>query len=203
MLEVGAGTGTLFECLLDREHAVGLEIDPLLAASLRTRFDGRSNVTVVEGNVNDEAVLARLSELDVDSAVSFNVFEHIEDDRAAFASVAQILPRGSSFAVFVPAFPSIFGQMDRGVGHVRRYRRPELTAKLEHAGFTVVRARYVNLPGYVAWFVNGRILRAASPVGGAQTVSIYDSVVVPVTRRIERIIRPPFGQSLFVVGRRA
>jgi hypothetical protein len=156
----------------------------------------------VEGSVNDRHVMARLAELGVDSAVSFNVFEHIEDDRTALASVAEVLPSGGALAVFVPAFPGIYGQMDKGVGHVRRYRRPELVRKMEGAGFAVQRAHYVNLPGYVAWFVNGRVLRATSPVGGSRMVSAYDSVAVPVTRRVERMVRPPFGQSLFVAGRR-
>ena len=203
VLEVGAGTGTLFECLLDRDHAVALEIDPELVGALRQRFAPRTNVSVLAGNVTDRAVIDRIAALHVDSAVTFNVLEHIEDDRAALASVADILDPGNSLAVFVPAFPSIYGQMDRGVGHVRRYRRRELVQKMEAAGFSVLAAHYVNLPGFFAWFVNGRILRATSPVGGSRLVSVYDSVVIPVTSRLERIVHPPLGQSLFVAGRRS
>lgn len=200
VLEVGAGSGTMFECLIGREHAVALEIDPGLVTELKLRFDSRADVTIVQGNVNDAAVIDELRALRVDSAMSFNVLEHIEDDVSALGAVASVLDPGAPLAVLVPAFPSIFGAMDRGVGHVRRYRRRELVTKMESAGFTVAEAHYVNLPGYFAWFVNGRVLRSSSPAGGPRLVSVYDKTVIPVTRLLEKAIDPPCGQSLFVAG---
>jgi SAM-dependent methyltransferase len=200
VLEVGAGSGTMFDCIAGREHAVALEIDPTLVAELAGRFGALPNVTIVEGSVTDPAVVDELRALRLDSAMSFNVLEHIEDDTSALRAVASALDPGSSLAVLVPAFPSIFGAMDRGVGHVRRYRRRELVDKMESAGFSVTEARYVNMPGYVAWFVNGRVLRSSSPAGGPRLVSLYDKTVIPVTRLLERAVDPPFGQSLFVAG---
>jgi SAM-dependent methyltransferase len=200
VLEVGAGSGTMFECLVGREHAVALEINAELVTELEQRFDCKPNVTIVQGNVSDPIVIEELRALHVDSAMSFNVLEHIEDDASALSAIASILDRGASLAVLVPAFPSIFGAMDRGVGHVRRYRRRELVTKMESAGFEVVEAHYVNLPGYFAWFVNGRILRSSSPAGGPRLVSFYDKTVIPMTRLLESTVDPPCGQSLFVAG---
>jgi SAM-dependent methyltransferase len=200
VLEVGAGSGTMFECLTGREHAVALEIDPGLVAELVRRLDARPDVTIVAGSVTDPAVVDELRALRIDSAMSFNVLEHIEDDMAALRAVASVLDPGGSLALLVPAFPSIFGAMDRGVGHVRRYRRRELVDKMESAGFSVAEARYVNMPGYLAWFVNGRVLRSSSPAGGPRLVSLYDKTVIPMTRLLEKAVDPPFGQSLFVAG---
>jgi SAM-dependent methyltransferase len=200
VLEFGAGSGTMFSCLLDREQAIALELDPGLVQELERRFGSRSNVTVIQGNVNEPAIIDELRALRVDSAMTFNVLEHIEDDQSALRSIGAVLDPGDPLAVLVPAFPSIFGAMDRGVGHVRRYRRRELVTKMEAAGFSVLAAHYVNFPGYFAWFINGRVLRAASPAGGSRLVSLYDNTVIPVTRRLERTVHPPCGQSLFVVG---
>ena len=202
VLEVGAGSGTMFNCVVERQHAVALEIDPSLVAELKRRFDSRSNVTVLHGSVNDPAVIDQLRALRVDSAMTFNVLEHIEDDVSALRSVASVLSPGDSLTVLVPAFPSIFGAMDRGVGHVRRYRRKELVSKMQVAGFSVVEAHYVNMPGYFAWFLNGRVLRATSPAGGSRLVSFYDKTVIPMTRLLEKTIDPPCGQSLFVAASR-
>jgi hypothetical protein len=33
-------------------------------------------------------------------------------------------------------------------------------------------------------------------------VKFYDSVVAPVTRLIERVVRPPFGQSVVAIAHR-
>jgi SAM-dependent methyltransferase len=200
VLEVGAGSGTIFECLVEREFAVALEIDPGLVSELERRFNARLNIKVVQGNVNDPAIVERLRALRIDSALSFNVLEHIEDDASALRSIASVLDPGACLAVLVPAFPGIFGAMDRGVGHVRRYRRHELVTKMESAGFAVAEARYVNMPGYFAWFVNGRVLRSSAPAGGPRLVAFYDKTVVPITRLLEKVVDPPFGQSLFVAG---
>ncbi|HET6246231.1 MAG TPA: 16S rRNA (adenine(1518)-N(6)/adenine(1519)-N(6))-dimethyltransferase RsmA [Tepidisphaeraceae bacterium] len=51
VLEVGPGTGTLTEELLDRGgHIVAVEIDRDLAALLKARFASRENFTLIEGD---------------------------------------------------------------------------------------------------------------------------------------------------------
>jgi hypothetical protein len=32
-------------------------------------------------------------------------------------------------------------------------------------------------------------------------VKIYDSLVLPVTKAMEKVVRPPFGQSVFAVAK--
>jgi SAM-dependent methyltransferase len=200
VLEIGAGSGTMFSCIADRECAIAVEVDDVLIKTLETRFGSRKNVTLVSGSVNESATLEKVRALHPDSAMTFNVLEHIENDVEALQSIAAVLDRGNTVTVLVPAFPSIFGAMDRAVGHVRRYRRRDLVAKMKTAGFSVSAAHYVNLPGYFAWFVNGRVLRASRPAGGPRLVSIYDRRIIPVTRALEGAKHPPFGQSLFVAG---
>lgn len=51
VIEVGPGTGTLTEELLDRAgHVVAVEIDRDLALMLRTRFAGRESFRLIEGD---------------------------------------------------------------------------------------------------------------------------------------------------------
>ncbi len=53
-IEVGPGTGTLTEELLDRAgRVVAVEIDRDLAALLRRRFSGRENFSLIEGDALD------------------------------------------------------------------------------------------------------------------------------------------------------
>jgi 16S rRNA (adenine1518-N6/adenine1519-N6)-dimethyltransferase len=52
VIEVGAGSGLLTELLAQRaSRLIAVELDPELAASLRQRFGGRENVSVVEADV--------------------------------------------------------------------------------------------------------------------------------------------------------
>ena len=58
---------------------------------------------------------------------------------------------------------------------------------------------YVNAPGLAAWFVGMRLLRMTPHDG--PTVRLWDRIVVPAARAVESRVRPPFGQSVFAVGR--
>jgi 2-polyprenyl-3-methyl-5-hydroxy-6-metoxy-1,4-benzoquinol methylase len=52
-----------------------------------------------------------------------NVLEHTEDDVAALRNAYALLPGGGRVIVFVPADRSLYGSLDRSVGHLRRYER--------------------------------------------------------------------------------
>ena len=202
VLDVGAGMGTMTDAIRDRELVVALEPEAGYAALLRARYRDEPQVQVWEMGATDPAVSERARELAIDSAMSFNVFEHIEDDEAAFRVVHDALPAGGRFVCFVPAFPVLYGEMDRALGHFRRYRRAELAAKAVAAGFAVERLHYLNLPGFFAWWANGRLLRSRGVSGGGRALKIYDSTVIRLTRSLEQGRTPPFGQSLLLIARR-
>jgi SAM-dependent methyltransferase len=164
----------------------------VLAAILKERLDGLTNVQVMR------STLATVSQSDFDCAVMLNVLEHIEDDQGVIEQVFQLLKPGGRFCVWVPAFQSLYGDFDRRIGHYRRYRRPQLVRAMEQCGFTVVHARYENFVGFFAWWAVIRLLGGTPHSGGL--ASIFDMWLVPVIRRVEKILRPPIGQSLYVVA---
>jgi hypothetical protein len=100
---------------------------------------------------------------------------------------------------FVPAFPFAMSRFDRDIGHFRRYRRQDVVALAREAGLELVRAHYVNMPGLVAWFVMMRLLRRRPTPG--PLLWIWDRIVIRTERRLESVVRPPFGQSLLLVAR--
>jgi hypothetical protein len=101
--------------------------------------------------------------------------------------------------LIVPAFPSAMGRFDRAIGHERRYTRASLEAALRAAGLAVEELRYVNPIGLLSWYLGVRAL-GMTPRDGA-ALRAYDRVVVPVSRWTERLVRPPFGQSVLAVAR--
>lgn len=200
LLDIGSGTGYVTEVFTDREAVVALEGYATYIPRLRERFAAQPHVKVLHADITDQAVLPQLAAADLDSAVSFNVFEHIEDDRLALRHVHQVLRPGGTLVLFVPASMSIYSELDRHLGHHRRYVRGELIAKAREAGFEVRRVRHVNLPGYFAWFVNSRLARGRGFVGGTAMVSRYDRLAIPAIAWLERRVRVPFGQSLLLVA---
>jgi SAM-dependent methyltransferase len=201
VLEVGAGTGNMTAGILDRPRVIALEFDAEFADRLRERFVDHPNVEVQVGDAAHIEGLRGHTGGPVDSAMSFNVFEHIDDDEAAFRNVFEILEPGGHFVCFVPAFPVLYGPVDAGLGHCRRYVKKELAAKARAAGFDVESIRYFNLPGFFAWGLNTRVLRAHTLSGGP-AIRLYDRTVVRAARWVEERWTPPFGQSLLLVARR-
>jgi 2-polyprenyl-3-methyl-5-hydroxy-6-metoxy-1,4-benzoquinol methylase len=198
IMEVGAGIGTFSEYLAGAQP--GAELTLLEPAEnnvprLRERFEQRPGVTVRQG-VLDGNVEAGCA----DSVVAVNVLEHVPDDTGFVASAMQALGPGGHLVLFVPAGPGIFGTLDEAFEHYRRYTRKELGSLLTGAGFQLQELRYTNLPGVLAWWLTGRVLRRRTVSPGAART--YDRLVIPWLRRLETVWTPPAGQSLFAVGRK-
>ena len=195
MLEIGAGRGT-FSRELRRlgQSLTAVEPSARLIPALQEQVGGLTNVLVVFG------VLSEIADTDFDTAVMLNVLEHIDDDASVVADVFKRLAPGGTFCVWVPAFAGLYGEFDRLVGHCRRYRKRDLEHLLTSKGFAIQESRYTNLPGFFAWWLVVRV-SGAKPTSG-RLATVYDRWFVPAIRAVEKRVKPPFGQSLFIVGRR-
>jgi SAM-dependent methyltransferase len=195
IVEVGAGHGTFTAQLAQIAPTTAVEPAPRSYTRLAERFGDDPRIEVVRGDAGDLPASA------FDVAFLSNVLEHIEDDVVALEQIARALRPGGRVIVFSPAFDALYSEFDAMVGHYHRYRLPELRERFARAGLDVVQSRYVNLPGWFLWLVYVRLLGRV-PTRPA-TALAFDRFVVPVLRRFERLVRPPFGQSVLCVGRRA
>lgn len=194
-IEVGSGTGTnaalLLEAGLDRLTVT--ETDAELVERLGERFADDARVTVRQVDLLDAP------DAEHSGFLALNVLEHIEDDVKALRSAARLVRPGGAVVVFVPAFPFAMSDFDRAIGHYRRYTKDEARTAFSAAGLSLEELRYVNAPGLVAWTLGMRLLRMRPRDG--LVLRGWDRAVVPVARRVERRVPPPFGQSLLAVGR--
>jgi SAM-dependent methyltransferase len=193
-LEVGAGTGDYAaEWAARGLRLTASEPEPGRRAKLEARFRDDPRVEVAD------VALPIASDQRRSAVVGINVLEHIEDDAVALTSIARSLRPGGHVVLFVPAFPIGMSRFDREVGHFRRYRRAPLGELLVATGFTPVRLHHVNAPGLLAWIVLMRLAGRRPSEGVA--LRIFETLV-PALQRLEERWPPPFGQSLFAVGRR-
>lgn len=195
-LEVGSGLGHYAAdwATAGVPRWTASEADPGRLAQLRERFAGDPVVRVRELAVPIDETASH------SAVVAYNVLEHIPDDVDALRAFAGLLRAGGRVVLVVPAFPSAMSEFDRAVGHQRRYRRRTVRTAVERAGLQVEVVRHVNLLGLLGWYVLVTALRGRPKAGLVLTV--YDRLVVPVLRRLEAVVPPPFGQSLFVVARK-
>ncbi|MCA9259977.1 MAG: class I SAM-dependent methyltransferase [Planctomycetales bacterium] len=80
----------------------------------------------------------------VDAVVLLDVIEHIENPVAVLQSVREALKPGGGAIVTVPAYPWLYGDWDRQLGHFRRYTSAMLREQVAAAGLRVEWLRHWN-----------------------------------------------------------
>ncbi len=196
--EVGCGTGNMIQFLLNHPRIVGLEPFGPSLEKARSRFADRRNVSFLDYWLH-ECPNEDVPTDSFDTVVCMNVLEHIEDDVDALRRMAALCRETGRVVILVPAHMSAFGGLDRTAGHFRRYNRRGLRGAFERAGLHVLHSFYMNSLGYFGWFWYARVLnRKELPATPAR----WFNRLVPLLGAVERLIKPPFGQSLVMVGER-
>lgn len=193
VMEFGAGIGTLAGLWeeITGVRPVCLEIDPELRQILLERkFQCYQSLDAVDQTF--------------DTIYTSNVLEHIEDDVMILRQLHAKLKPGGTLAVYVPAFMSIYTELDATVGHYRRYRRGELVEKMQRTGYRVQRSHYVDCIGYFAWLaVRLRGYKGDRKLGEGNSLVIFDTWLYPISRLFDRLgLRHLFGKNLLVIARK-
>ena len=191
VVDFGAGIGT-FSDTFPADATLCVEQDPEQRAELEAR--GLST-----------AMLETIPDRSIGFVYSINVLEHIEDDGGTLRALRAKLRPGGRLLLYVPAFMSLWTDMDDLVGHVRRYRRDELTAKVAGAGLRVLQAEYADSAGFFATLTFKAIGRSARRGGriSPASVALFDRLAFPAGRLLDRLLlRHLFGKNVVLVATR-
>ena len=199
VLEIGAGFGNMTRHFAGRELVVASDLDPVALEYLKGAFRDDPGVSVASYRFPlGEAERDEIRALDVDTVVCLNVLEHIEADTATLSDLFQVLRPGGRVILIVPALQKLYGSLDEHLHHVRRYEKAELEEKVRNAGFVLEDVRFLNRPGIVGWWVNGRLLRRrVLPAGQLAAFKL----LLPLLKR-EEANPPTVGMSLLAIGRK-
>lgn len=201
LVEVGAGTGSFSELLLETEPETLALIEPSAMFDLL-----RENQAIKESktktfyfqNIFTEIADQISSRQAPDTVIYINVLEHIEDDSNELRVVYRTIRQNGRICIFVPALPLLYSDFDKNIGHFRRYRKNELIEKLEKTGFEIKLQRNFDFPGILPWLVKYRLMKSTTMESGA--VKLYDELAVPFIRKLENLIPPPTGKNILVVA---
>lgn len=197
VLEAGAGNGTMTRFLYGRELIVATDTETAYVDRLRNAFRRRPGVVVERFDLESDDS-QQLAHHRLDTIMAINVLERASDDRKALRNAHALLESGGRIVIFVPAGQSLFGSMDRGIGHQRRYEKNELIAKLEESGFEVESIGFQNRAAKFAWWLNAKVLRRRElPPAQSRVFDFF----VPLMRALDGA-HPSSGLSLIAVGRK-
>jgi len=201
ILEIGCGTGGNL-AMLSRFGAVcGMELDD----EARALAESRKICPVQKGSLPDAIPRGQ----NFDLICLLDVLEHITDDLGALKAVGNKLAPGGKFLLTVPAYKFMWSAHDVELGHKRRYRRRELSALCQQAGFTVRYSTYFNT--FLFPVIAGtRLVGRLGGGGGGTDVAMPPEMLNRLLAKIfavERFLLPaislPFGVSLLVVAENA
>jgi SAM-dependent methyltransferase len=137
VLEIGCGTGHNLAMLGQFGRVDALELDDEVRA-------------VAERRLGREVMRSPLPELSgvaprhYDLIGAFDVIEHIDDDRAALASIAARLKPGGKLVMTVPAHQWMWSAHDVINHHQRRYSKRALRQLIESSPLRIEAIGYLN-----------------------------------------------------------
>jgi SAM-dependent methyltransferase len=135
--------------------------------------------------------------------ISLDVFEHLQDETDCLKEIARVAAPDALTIVLVPAFESLWSKHDEEVGHVRRYRRKDVSRLLTESGMQVHKSTY-----FFMWLVPPALIRrfAGGSVNGKQSSGKLMSQIAAKFSKFEALlvkrgVRLPIGTSVLVSAR--
>lgn len=200
VIEVGAGAGNISRLLLDRDRLVLTDDDPGHLEKLADNYKNWGYVRTLgldparpETAPGSEGLWGGF-----DSVVSFHALSRIRDDAAALRTMQRMLKPGGRVLLMLPAHARLFGSLDAGMGHHRRYDAADVRDKLAAAGFELEQVRFLNPVAVPAWWLRSRVLKLRL-ISDFQ-LAVFD-ILMPLVRWLARFDLP-FGLVVFAVGRK-
>jgi SAM-dependent methyltransferase len=190
ILDFGAGSGVLARPLTTAGYRICC-IEP----------DGELRARLLASGLDAHASLDSIPANSADLIYTVNVLEHIADDRSTVTALRERLKPGGRLLVYVPAFPILYTSMDHKVGHLRRYRRADLTRLLQGAGLVIERIAYQDSLGFAATLVFKLLGNNTGDINRRALIT-YDRFIFPVSRLIDRFSRRWIGKNLVALARR-
>jgi SAM-dependent methyltransferase len=202
VLDIGTSTGTNLRMLRDIGfvQVSGLDLSPEAIVWCASKGLGY----VEQGDI----CAMPFADGSFDLVLATDIIEHVDDDARALSEIARVLKPGGVALVTVPAFTLIWGLQDRVAQHKRRYRRPQLLARITGAGLGVETAYYFNYLLFGPILAARRLidlfgvrLKSEADLNSTSTNWLLDKIFTFDVMSARRF-KPPFGVSILAFARK-
>lgn len=196
VVEGGIGSGrNLLEFQRLGYEVAGLEIMPESVA--RARQIGISDV-----HLHDLTEPWPIAPGTARAVVMLDVLEHVPDPIRTLSYAVSALRDDGGVVITVPAYPRLYSEWDRQLGHFLRYTRTELLRQTAAAGLQPVFEGHWNSFSVPAALVSRRLRGSDSASDGAvfpRVPRVLNQMLIgcaAVERFLSRRVRVPLGLSL-------
>ena len=190
-LEIGAGIGSFTDQYKKNIRNIFLtEIDKNNLNILKKKYMNDSNVTVVEGEINK-------IEQRVNTICNFNVLEHIKEDKQEIINCLNKMNKNGYLVILVPAHNKLYSNLDKDVGHYRRYDK-SFFHNLNIFNGKIVELKYMDCMGYILYYMNKLIYKNEVYPSNFK-IFIWDKIFTPITIILDFLTRYKFGKNILCV----
>lgn len=195
ILEVGCGIGNFTKTLTEYGEVFAIDInkDYLNETKKNTGDSARvgfGDIEIGKYNFGDQKF---------DCIVCLNVLEHIKKDKEALKNLYLLLKKNGYLTLLVPIHNFLYGEIDKSIGHLRRYNPVKLKFELKDLGFTIIKSRKLNFLGAIGWFIAGRILKDKQV--SENKIKLFN-LISPLVLFLENIMEPLIGTSVLIVAKK-
>jgi SAM-dependent methyltransferase len=199
LLEFGAGIGNISELHSSYTPLCLTDTDERLIAHLEHKFSHINDVSVDFLDITQSPPENLIESFQ--TVIGINVLEHVEDDEQALIHLRSLLKPSGRLLLLVPSKKWAYTDLDRQLGHFRRYEKKELAVKLAKASFRIEKLYFFNIIGLIGWIVRDKIQRSESEGLKPSQISLFESMV-PILKPIESKVPMPLGISLIAIAQK-
>jgi len=191
VLEVGAGCGSFTRNYFSKK----------ISSLTLTEKDNENFLKLSEKFRENEKVIV-LNELiydithQYDAILYLHVLEHIKDDKKEIAEAISKLKKNGHLIIMVPAHQKIYGNLDKEVGHYRRYESDFF--KKDMKLLKLVNFKYLDSAGYFLYKLNSFVFKSEKYPTKLK-IFIWDKFFTPISILFDFISMYKFGKCILAI----
>lgn len=194
ILEIGCGIGNFTSTLAKFGKVTAIDIDKNLIDKFK---DSNHYINAGFGDIEKGQYFFKKREFE--TIVCVNVLEHINDDIKALENMFKLLKIEGVLVLLVPIHNFLYGEIDRSIGHFRRYDPKKIIRIMQNLKYSIVSYQKLNFLGAIGWFISGRILRNKQIT--EKKIKLFE-LISPLLY-LENFIEPPVGTSVLIIAKRS
>ena len=191
ILEVGAGCGSFTRNYYEPSFkSITLtDTDEKNISTLKDIFQNKENIEVLNKSVSD-------IEKKFNTNLYLHVLEHIEEDIKEIEEATKKLAEGGYLIIMAPAHQKIYCNLDKAVGHFRRYEKDFFYKKFKF--LTLINFKFLDSMGYLLYLLN-KIFFKKETFPSSFKIFLWDKIFTPITIIVDFITGYKFGKCIISI----
>jgi len=191
ILEIGAGCGSFTRNYvgLDQKKITLTELDKKNILDLKKKFKKNKKIKIKSCSI-------KKIKGQYDVILYLHVLEHIKNDKSEIINAKKKLKKNGYLILMVPAHQNIYSNLDRAVGHYRRYEKKFFKIKL--LGLKRVNLMSLDSIGYWLYYLNKIFFREETFPSNFK-IFLWDKIFTPLTIIVDRLTNYNFGKCIIAI----